>query len=123
MANRTASKNQWINQNLDRINLTIPKGQKQIIQSHATAYGESVNGFINRAIRETMDRDPKREKRTQQIAQIAVEQGLSAEEAEHEMEIEEALTILERTVPSIREFYHSDIQRQSALYRKFGKYR
>ena len=27
------------------------------VQAHAEAHGESVNGFINRAIDETMDRD------------------------------------------------------------------
>lgn len=41
----------------DRINLTVYKGQKDIIQSHAAARGESVNGFINRAISEQMERD------------------------------------------------------------------
>ena len=43
--------------NYDRINLTVPKGQKEVIQAHAQATGESVNGFIARAIRETMERD------------------------------------------------------------------
>ena len=51
------SKNTWITKAYDRINLTVPKGQKDIIQSHAEARGESTNGFINRAISETMERD------------------------------------------------------------------
>jgi len=42
---------------LDRINLTVPKGKKDTIKAHAEAQGESVNGFINRAIDETMERD------------------------------------------------------------------
>lgn len=41
----------------DRINLTVPKGEKEIIKAHADKTGESVNGFINRAIDETMERD------------------------------------------------------------------
>ena len=41
----------------DRINLTVAKGKKETIQAHAEARGESVNGFINRAISETMERD------------------------------------------------------------------
>ena len=41
----------------DRINLTVPKGQKDHIQAHAEARSESVNGFIGRAISETMERD------------------------------------------------------------------
>lgn len=42
---------------MDRINLTVPKGKKDAIKAHAEAQGESVNGFINRAIDEAMERD------------------------------------------------------------------
>ena len=35
----------------------LPKGTKENIQAHAEAHSESVNGFINRAITETMERD------------------------------------------------------------------
>lgn len=49
--------NKYISKAYDRINLTVPKGDKEIIQSHAQANGESVNGFINRAISEAMERD------------------------------------------------------------------
>lgn len=34
----------------DRINLTVPKGKKDIIQNIAQINGESVNAFINRLI-------------------------------------------------------------------------
>lgn len=51
------SKNNWIASAYDRINLTVPKGKKDTIKSHAAAQGESVNGFINRAIDEAMERD------------------------------------------------------------------
>lgn len=44
----------------DRINLTVPKGDKDKIKAHAESIGESVNGFINRAIEETMDRDKEK---------------------------------------------------------------
>ena len=54
------SKNTWITKAYDRINLTVPKGQKDLIQAHAEAQGESTNGFINRAISETMERDKNR---------------------------------------------------------------
>ena len=43
----------------DRINLAVPKGEKDKIKSHAESRGESVNGFIKRAIDETMERDEK----------------------------------------------------------------
>lgn len=49
--------NQFIKQAYDRINLTVPKGQKDVIQAHAQAQGESVNAFIGRAIFEAMERD------------------------------------------------------------------
>lgn len=49
--------NKYMKQVYDRINLTVKKGQKQIIQEHAESRGESVNGFINRAIEETMARE------------------------------------------------------------------
>ena len=42
---------------LDEIRIRMPKGRKDIIQAHAAAQGESVNGFINRAISEAMERD------------------------------------------------------------------
>ena len=53
------AQNKWIAKAYDRINLTVPKGQKDLIQAHAEAQGESTNGFINRAILETMERDGK----------------------------------------------------------------
>ena len=49
--------NKYISKAYDRINLTVPKGKKETIQAHSEALGESVNGFINRAISETMERD------------------------------------------------------------------
>lgn len=57
MAGKTEYKNNWQKENMDRINLTMPKGQKEVIKDHAAAHGESVNGFINRAIGETIERD------------------------------------------------------------------
>lgn len=49
--------NKYMAANYDRINLTIPKGQKNTIKAHAEAQGESLNAFINRAITQTMERD------------------------------------------------------------------
>ena len=54
---RIASNNKWTNAHYDRVNLAIPKGQKDTIKAHAAARGESINGFIGRAIVETMERD------------------------------------------------------------------
>ena len=41
----------------DRIAVNVPKGKKSDLQSHAAIHGESLNGFINRAIDETVERD------------------------------------------------------------------
>lgn len=57
MAGKTEYKNTWQRENVDRVNLTMPKGRKAVIQAHAEAQGESVSGFINRAILEAMERD------------------------------------------------------------------
>ena len=53
----TRAQNRYIAKAYDRINLTVAKGQKENIQAHAAAHSESVNGFIGRAIMETMARD------------------------------------------------------------------
>ena len=42
---------------LDEIRIRMPKGQKEIIKTHAESRGESVNAFLNRAAQETMERD------------------------------------------------------------------
>lgn len=49
--------NKYVKENYDRINVTFPKGQKEIIKAHAEAHSETVNGFISRAVSETMERD------------------------------------------------------------------
>ena len=54
---RTKANNKWNAKAYDRINLTVEKGRKDIIKAHADEKSESVNGFINRAINETMERD------------------------------------------------------------------
>ena len=45
---------------LDEIKLRVPKGEKERIQAHAAAGGESTNAFIYRAINETIERDTKK---------------------------------------------------------------
>ena len=49
--------NKYMAANYDRINLTVPKGKKDTIQAHAETQGESVNGFINRAIDHQISQD------------------------------------------------------------------
>ena len=73
--------NKYMSTHYDRINLTVPKGRKAEIQAHAEAQGESVNGFINRAISETMSRD-KAPQRPQEA--IAVQDNTQATQAAQE---------------------------------------
>ena len=57
MAGKSEYKNTWQKENVDRVNLTMPKGRKAIIQAHAEAQGQSVNAYINTAIDERMSRE------------------------------------------------------------------
>lgn len=57
MAGNSEYRNKWISEKLDRVNLTMPKGQKETVKAHAEAQDESLNAFINRAIIETIQRD------------------------------------------------------------------
>jgi uncharacterized protein (DUF1778 family) len=41
----------------DRIELKVTKGKKADLQAHSETNGESLNGFVNRAIDETLMRD------------------------------------------------------------------
>ena len=41
----------------DEIKIRVYKGEKEKIKAHAEQNGESINGFVNRAIDETMQRD------------------------------------------------------------------
>lgn len=54
---RLAANDKYIKRTFDDIKVRVPKGQKQVIQEHAEAQGESVNGFINRSINESIERD------------------------------------------------------------------
>ena len=47
----------YISEKLDEIKLRVPKGEREIIKSHAEKMGQSLNGFVRRAIQETIERD------------------------------------------------------------------
>lgn len=49
----------YIKNAYDTIPIRMYKGEKDIVQEHAKSQGESMNAFINRAIKETMERDKK----------------------------------------------------------------
>lgn len=47
----------YMKNNYDEIKVRVEKGKREIIKAAATAAGESVNGYIKKAINERMDRD------------------------------------------------------------------
>ena len=53
--------NKYMKNNYDRINLVMPKGKKDIIKTAAENQGKSINGFINEAIDEKINRNEKQE--------------------------------------------------------------
>ena len=53
------AKDKYLKEKVDTIPVRVPKGKKAIIQDYAASHGESVNGFINRAVDEAMERSEK----------------------------------------------------------------
>ncbi|MCM1543798.1 MAG: Arc family DNA-binding protein [Ruminococcus sp.] len=47
----------YMKENYDIYQIRMPKGKKDEIKAHAESKGESLNGFVNRAIDETIKRD------------------------------------------------------------------
>ena len=44
----------------DEMKIRVPSGQKAAVKAHAESMGESLNGFLSRAITETMERDSEK---------------------------------------------------------------
>ncbi len=51
----TAVKRRYNEKAYDRLAITIPKGQKAIVEAHAQNKGLSVNGLINALLREDLN--------------------------------------------------------------------
>ena len=47
----------YVKNNYDRINFTVQKGKKDIIQNVAEKQGESVNGYIKKAVSDRIKSD------------------------------------------------------------------
>ena len=57
----------YVKNHYDDIKVRVPKGEREIIKTHAEEYDNgSVNGFIQRAIAETMERDKAKRTPTNQ---------------------------------------------------------
>lgn len=48
-------KDRYNNKAYDNVRLRLYKGQKELLQSHATERGESLNAWINRAIKKQLE--------------------------------------------------------------------
>ncbi len=57
----TKAKNKYNAKTYDRIALQVKKGKRDIIREYAASKGESLNGFINRAIDEAMQDEGEKE--------------------------------------------------------------
>ena len=49
--------NKYVKNNYDRINFTISKGKKEMLQEIAEAQGESVNSYIKQAVKQRIKAD------------------------------------------------------------------
>ena len=56
---RSEINNAYAKKAYDDIRLQVPKGQKEIIKAHADLRGETIGGFIKRAIQTQMELDKK----------------------------------------------------------------
>lgn len=56
-AAKIAANNRYTSKAYDKINFLVPKGEREGIKAHAAKMGESVNAFISRAVKETMQKD------------------------------------------------------------------
>ena len=48
---------------LENVTFRVPKGNKERIQEHAKAQGESTNAFIYRAVNEAIERDQRKKRK------------------------------------------------------------
>ena len=56
---RRRANDKW-REKFELIQFRVPKGKKSVIQEHAAQCGESLNGFINRAVDQALSADGKK---------------------------------------------------------------
>ncbi len=52
--------NKKYHEKFDLLQIRVPQGEKKAIQQHAAQNGESLNGFVRRAVNEAIERDNNR---------------------------------------------------------------
>lgn len=53
------SNRKWNENNLDRLYIFVPKGQKEVIRAIAESKGESLNSYVGKAIKRQLEEDQK----------------------------------------------------------------
>ncbi len=56
-----AAVNKYIKNNYDRLNITIIRGTKQLIEAAAKADNESINGYVKKAVKAKYEADTGKE--------------------------------------------------------------
>ena len=54
---QTRAKNKYNAKAYDSLRIVVKKGRKELIKAFAESQGESINGFVNKAIDEKIERD------------------------------------------------------------------
>ena len=54
--NKTKYQNEYISKKYDSLRIVVPKGKKAKIKAYADSKGESINGFVNKAIDKAMEK-------------------------------------------------------------------
>lgn len=70
---RIAANNRYNAKAYDRINLAVPKGQKEQIQAAASRQGQSLNAYIVGAVNERMEREQPEEQAQEHSGQSILE--------------------------------------------------
>ena len=50
-----AVKDRWNTKNYDDLRIRIPKGRKADVETYASTHGETVNGLVNKLLRQLLD--------------------------------------------------------------------
>ena len=58
-SNAQLKANKKYHEKFDNLRIRVPAGEKEIIDQHAQAMGESTNSFVRRVIEITMEMDKK----------------------------------------------------------------
>ena len=101
--NRTVYKNDWQKEHTDRISLAVPKGRKEELQEYAQQHGESLNGFIKRAISKTLELDGAMDL----LKKRAADCNISVQEAQEKEALMQAVKLIDSKIPGFKDLYDS----------------